>query len=324
MPNICNYSPMTTLSLREINHKFSTVHRNLCYALANVGVSQVYTQDSATVTWTGTGVQGDPLIATSVGSTTLYTGNGTLSGARVVTMAGNTINFSGGDLGIDIAPLYDLHVENSTGIIMSVNTTAVSGTSGGKLYLYTKNLPSASNNELGSISFGSRNGASSEFVGANIRGVTNGAWTAGSNHQGAILFGITASGNSTPSTVMRLGSAGRLFVGANTVATAFVHIAAGTAAASGAPLKFSSGTNLTTPETGAMEYNGTNLFFTRTGTTRETVFVGVSGAAPPATNPGNSIVSHYGNVDETIYLSDPDSWASVVINGTTYKIPLYT
>lgn len=44
--------------------------------------------------------------------------------------------------------------------------------------------------------------------------------------------------------------------------TAIVHIKAGTATASTAPLKFTSGTNLTTTEAGAVEYNGTHLFFT--------------------------------------------------------------
>lgn len=53
--------------------------------------------------------------------------------------------------------------------------------------------------------------------------------------------------------------------------TAVLHLKAGTATASTAPLKFTSGTNLTTAEAGAMEYNGTNLFFTRAGTTREGV-----------------------------------------------------
>lgn len=54
--------------------------------------------------------------------------------------------------------------------------------------------------------------------------------------------------------------------------TAFLHLKAGVATANaGAPLKFTSGTNLTTAETGAMEYNGTQLFFTNTGTTRNIV-----------------------------------------------------
>ena len=53
--------------------------------------------------------------------------------------------------------------------------------------------------------------------------------------------------------------------------TAVLHLKAGTVTANTAPLKFTSGTNLTTPEAGAMEYNGTNLHFTPSGTTRKTI-----------------------------------------------------
>lgn len=60
--------------------------------------------------------------------------------------------------------------------------------------------------------------------------------------------------------------------------TARLHIAAGTATASTAPLKFTSGTNLTTAEAGAMEFNGTNLFFSPS-TTRHTVNHGLTGSA---------------------------------------------
>jgi hypothetical protein len=52
--------------------------------------------------------------------------------------------------------------------------------------------------------------------------------------------------------------------------TAYLHLGAGTATANTAPLKLTSGTNLTTPENGAFEFDGTNLYFT-TGGTRKTV-----------------------------------------------------
>ena len=60
--------------------------------------------------------------------------------------------------------------------------------------------------------------------------------------------------------------------------TARIHLSAGTASASSAPLKFTSGTNLTTAEAGAMEFNGTNLFFSPS-TTRHTVNHGLTGSA---------------------------------------------
>jgi len=53
--------------------------------------------------------------------------------------------------------------------------------------------------------------------------------------------------------------------------TARLHLPAGAAGANSGPLKFTSGIVQSTAEPGTMEYNGTNLFFTRSGTTREGV-----------------------------------------------------
>jgi hypothetical protein len=47
--------------------------------------------------------------------------------------------------------------------------------------------------------------------------------------------------------------------------TAIVQIKAGTATASTAPLKLTAGTNLTTPENGAIEFDGTNIYITISG-----------------------------------------------------------
>jgi len=55
-----------------------------------------------------------------------------------------------------------------------------------------------------------------------------------------------------------------------TSATAVLHLKAGTASAGTAPLKLTSGTNLTTPEDGTFEFDGTNLYFT-VGGVRKTV-----------------------------------------------------
>ena len=64
-----------------------------------------------------------------------------------------------------------------------------------------------------------------------------------------------------------------LKVGINgiTAPSAFLHLQAGTATAGTAPLKLSSGTNLTSAEAGAFEYNGTSLFFSPSTTRLRTV-----------------------------------------------------
>ena len=76
---------------------------------------------------------------------------------------------------------------------------------------------------------------------------------------------------------IRSGITTQLFLSTNgntgigrTTPTAKLHLGAGTATAETAPLKLTSGTNLTTPEDGAFEFDGTNLYIT-VGGVRKTV-----------------------------------------------------
>ena len=88
---------------------------------------------------------------------------------------------------------------------------------------------------------------------------------------GSPRMGVYASSGDTNVSlnVITKGTGG---VGINlTTATARLHLPAGSATASTAPLKLTSGPVNTTAEVGAMEYNGTNLFFTRAGAVREGV-----------------------------------------------------
>ena len=64
------------------------------------------------------------------------------------------------------------------------------------------------------------------------------------------------------------GTNKQVSIGTAAVPTAKLHIAAGAAAATSAPIKLTAGTNMTTPEAGAIEFDGANLFFT-TGSTRQ-------------------------------------------------------
>lgn len=78
-----------------------------------------------------------------------------------------------------------------------------------------------------------------------------------------ILFGTNSGSGRTRRVV--IDSAGRFGVGPS-APTAFVHIRAGTATANTAPLKLTGGTNLTTPEDGAIEYDGADYFATVSST----------------------------------------------------------
>jgi hypothetical protein len=86
--------------------------------------------------------------------------------------------------------------------------------------------------------------------------------------------------------------------------TASLHLPAGTASASTAPLKLTSGTNLTVAEAGAIEYNGTNIFFTPSSATRNNFLITASVNTVTPTLPNRTI--------------------TVVIDGTTYYISAKT
>ncbi len=59
-----------------------------------------------------------------------------------------------------------------------------------------------------------------------------------------------------------------------TTPTASLELKAGAAAANSAPLKFRTGVNLTSPEAGAVEYDGMNLYFTDSTSVRRTIASG--------------------------------------------------
>lgn len=144
---------------------------------------------------------------------------------------------------------------------------------------------------------------------------------------GQIIFAV--GGTATTNEISRATTTGVVFNGGTgttkiSSCTAYVHIAAGTATASTAPIKLTSGTNLTVAETGAIEYNGTNLFFTRTGTTREGVLVGNRGATAPSTAAIGVLLSYFGT-SATVSLNTPNTWFGIVgDDGNTYKIPGYS
>ena len=72
-----------------------------------------------------------------------------------------------------------------------------------------------------------------------------------------------------------------------------ITIQPGTASAGTAPLKFTSGTLLSTPEAGAMEFNNDKLYFTRTTSTERRVLttgdtnITVSTSAPSSPSVGD-------------------------------------
>ena len=96
---------------------------------------------------------------------------------------------------------------------------------------------------------------------------------------GSIAFAVQANSatqtanlmewRSSAATLNVVDKVGKMGIGI-TAPSALLHVKAGTAAAGTAPLKLTTGTNLTTVEDGAVEYDGTN-YFASSGTVRYTM-----------------------------------------------------
>jgi hypothetical protein len=118
---------------------------------------------------------------------------------------------------------------------------------------------------------------------------------------GVIAFtafsGATIGNTVTATEIARFSNTGLLGIGLSPT-KGYLEIKAGTTSI--APLTFTSGTNKSTASAGDMEYNGTNLFFTRSGTTRENVICASAVNSVSPTSPNRTI--------------------TVNINGTTYYI----
>jgi hypothetical protein len=89
---------------------------------------------------------------------------------------------------------------------------------------------------------------------------TNYTLTSGAND--TYLRGVTSLALVCGSTAMQISTTYianiyKTYIGANISPSAYLHIAAGSAAAATAPIKLTAGTNMTTAETGAIEYNNT-------------------------------------------------------------------
>jgi hypothetical protein len=146
-----------------------------------------------------------------------------------------------------------------------------------------------------------------------------------------IVFETTPTGTVTPTERLRITSQGNVGIG-ETTPTAYLHLKAGTATASTAPLKFTSGTLNTTAEAGTVEYLTDNLHFTiATGTARKGIVLDdgtrlTSGKIPVATTNGRLIdlTAQAAEADlKTDYTAgDLDTEAEIItaINATNTKI----
>jgi hypothetical protein len=159
--------------------------------------------------------------------------------------------------GVSVAPASDVTgavnafnaSANATGLINYLITNSNTATGGARLQLTVSS--SSTGDPYIAMSVGDQN---------YVQGIDN----SDANNIFVIGQGTSPSGITTPNFALNGFLTG---VGGVTNPTSKLHLPAGTATASTAPLKFTSGTALTTPEDGAVEYHGSHLYFT-IGSTR--------------------------------------------------------
>lgn len=126
------------------------------------------------------------------------------------------------------------------------------------------------------------------------------------------------------------GAGAFMYVGGAVTPTARVHIAAGTATAGQAPLKFTSGTNLSSVEAGAVEWDGTQFYLTSSVPTRN-IIAQVSGATALSTGavyattngyltstaPTSGAIGYWSRSGTTLSPTTANDIVSVSTNSTT-------
>jgi len=146
-----------------------------------------------------------------------------------------------------------------------------------------------------------------------IKASFNGAYS----WENKIQFYLSPSGDTVSSPTANplnlLGNGNAIFNGEigvqQTFPTAYIHVGAGTSAAGTAPVKLTAGTVLSTPEDGAIEYDGTNYYVTQSST-RYTLAKTLTGQL--TTNFGVSSINAFSAVPAS--LSVPGAAVGDVVN----------
>lgn len=116
---------------------------------------------------------------------------------------------------------------------------------------------------IGSVTVTGWSGSGESDILASITSLADGDHTSG-NLPSKFNLSVTGVGDDSEDDngiEMTIEASGNVGIG-NEDPTGVLHIKAGGTVAESAPIKFNAGTNLTTPETGAFEYDGSHLYFT--------------------------------------------------------------
>ena len=194
-------------------------------------------------------------------------------------------------LGGVTAPTMNFSVSGSTAVTMGVERTTISQGAGSNLTMRAGGANAGASNKNGGDLY-------------LLAGTATGSGTSN-------IYFQTASGttvgtaDAAPTTRMIITGDGDIGFGTVTP-TAKLELAAG--AATKAPLRFNTGTLLTTPLTGTIEYNGTDFYLTNGASIRKVIAT----ESAPGTLEGISTVSGTGNISLW-----PGATSSIIVSATT-------
>jgi hypothetical protein len=116
---------------------------------------------------------------------------------------------------------------------------------------------------------------------------------------------VRAGGIAAANQIAKFKSNGIMIeVGADNDPTARLHIGTASNGSAGtAPLKLTAGTNLTTAEAGAVEFDGTNYWVTTTGAGRVLLVRTITGTAAPATTPAAVGMQFVDTTNKKLYVA---------------------
>jgi hypothetical protein len=247
--------------LDTVNHRFYNYNRATnVWSMAGVGSIS-------------SGLTGVLPVANGGTGATTFTSNQILKGNGTSSILNSNLFSSGTTLGLNTSTFPDwfpnvLHVQGTanTGLVLS-------STNGNSFFQFaTFSTPTVKGSIIHNNGF--------RFARSSGRNLEN--YTDIMILDTLLRVGINIGNNGNPTEPLHVGGNTRItgnIAAGVTSATARLHLVAGTATASTAPLKFTTGTLLTTPEAGAMEYLTTNLYFTPNTAVRHNVNHGLTGSA---------------------------------------------
>ena len=196
----------------------------------------------------------------AVGQAALYGNTTGIHNIAVGNYTLETTTSGGNNTAVGYAALYNNNDATGDNTAVGYNAMYISTSGRSNTAIGTSALTSTTGNyntAIGNNVGGSNTtGSNNTFLGTNAN-PSSGALT------NATAIGYNAIVGASNSLVLGGTGANAVNVGIGTTTPmALLHINSGTATANSAPLKFTSGTNLTTPEAGAVEYDGVNTYIT--------------------------------------------------------------